>query len=174
MNSLELSHDFLSAVIKHGDTVVDGTMGNGHDTLFLAQLTNNVFAFDVQQSALDTTRARLNGLPATLIHDGHENIDKYVTAPIRAAIFNLGYLPGSDKTVITKSDTTITALEKTLNMLAIGGRISIMVYRGHDGGICESNSVTDFVSSLGTNFNTKISDPRGGTSPFLIMIERTV
>ena len=30
------AHDCIAATVKQGDTVVDATIGNGHDTLFLA------------------------------------------------------------------------------------------------------------------------------------------
>ena len=36
--AMRYSHELLSEVAVTGDHVVDATMGNGHDTLFLAQL----------------------------------------------------------------------------------------------------------------------------------------
>lgn len=71
---------------------------------------------------------------AHLILAGHEQVDQYVTEPIRAAIFNLGYLPSADKTVVTKPDTTLVAIEKILAQLEVGGRLAIMIYYGHEGG----------------------------------------
>ena len=102
---LHLSHDFLAEVLDDGAVAVDATMGNGNDTAFLAQHAKKVYAFDVQEQALKSTQERLEKQAisnAQLILDGHQNLDKYVSEPIRAAIFNLGYLPSADKTVITK------------------------------------------------------------------------
>ncbi|WP_240724966.1 class I SAM-dependent methyltransferase, partial [Onishia niordana] len=90
-----MAHQMLSKTIKSGDVVVDATMGNGWDTAFLAGLTDKVYAFDVQKEALVSTQALLQEkkLEAKLILDGHESIDKYVKDSVKAAIFNLGYLP---------------------------------------------------------------------------------
>ena len=128
---LHLSHDFLAEVLDDGAVAVDATMGNGNDTAFLAQHAKKVYAFDVQEQALKSTQERLEKQVisnAQLILDGHQNLDKYVNEPIRAAIFNLGYLPSADKTVITKPDTTLVAIEKILERLEIGGRLAIMIY----------------------------------------------
>ena len=97
---IHLSHDFLAEVLDDESVAVDATMGNGNDTAFLAGLAKKVYAFDVQEQALEKTSQRLSDLGienAELILDGHENLDHYVTEPIRAAIFNLGYLPSADK-----------------------------------------------------------------------------
>ena len=89
---LEMAHDFLAQVISQEDIVVDATMGNGHDTLFLAKLAKQVYAFDIQEQALEKTSQRLQeaGLTnAELILQGHETVDQFVTE-VKAAIFNLG------------------------------------------------------------------------------------
>ncbi len=39
---------------------MDATMGNGHDTLFLAKLAKQVYAFDIQEQALEKTQERLS------------------------------------------------------------------------------------------------------------------
>ena len=114
---ITLSHDFLAEVIDKKSIVVDATMGNGHDTAFLAKRAGKVYAFDIQKQALDKTSQLLEsqGLAnAELILDGHETLDKYVKEPITAAIFNLGYLPSADKSLITKPSTTLEALTKIL------------------------------------------------------------
>ena len=59
---LPFAHSLLSGCLKTGDIAVDGTMGNGNDTLFLAQLvgeTGKVYAFDIQAAALLATERRL-------------------------------------------------------------------------------------------------------------------
>ena len=86
---IHLSHDFLAEVLDDESVAIDATMGNGNDTAFLAGLAKKVYAFDVQEQALEKTSQRLSDLGienAELILDGHENLDHYVTEPIRAAI----------------------------------------------------------------------------------------
>ena len=174
---LEMAHDFLAQVITKDDVVVDATMGNGYDTLFLAKLAKQVYAFDIQEQALEKTSQRLQeaGLSnAELILQGHETVDQFVTE-VKAAIFNLGYLPSADKSIITQPQTTLEALEKLCQMLVKGGRIAIMIYYGHEGGDIERDAVMDFVSQLpqqeytATIYRTlnQINNP-----PFLVMIEK--
>ena len=174
---LEMAHDFLAQVITQEDIVVDATMGNGHDTLFLAKLAKQVYAFDIQEQALEKTSQRLQeaGLTnAELILQGHETVDQFVTE-VKAAIFNLGYLPSADKSIITQPQTTIEALDKLCQMLVKGGRIAIMIYYGHEGGDIERDAVMDFISHLPQQEYTaaiyrtlnQINNP-----PFLVMIEK--
>jgi len=174
---LEMAHDFLAQVITPEDIVVDATMGNGYDTLFLAKLAKQVYAFDIQEQALEKTSQRIQEAGLTnvdLILQGHETVDQYVTE-VKAAIFNLGYLPSADKSIITQPQTTLEALEKLCRMLVKGGRIAIMIYYGHEGGDIERDAVLDFVSQLpqqeytATIYRTlnQINNP-----PFLVMIEK--
>ena len=172
-----MAHDFLAQVITKDDVVVDATMGNGHDTLFLAKLAKQVYAFDIQEQALKKTSQRIQEAGLTnvdLILQGHETVDQFVTE-VKAAIFNLGYLPSADKGIITQPQTTIESLDKLCQMLIKGGRIAIMIYYGHEGGDIERDAVLDFVSQLpqqeytATIYRTlnQINNP-----PFLVMIEK--
>lgn len=174
---LEMAHDFLAQVITQEDIVVDATMGNGHDTLFLAKLAKQVYAFDIQEQALEKTSQRLQEAGLTnveLLLQGHETVDQFVREA-KAGIFNLGYLPSADKSIITQPQTTIEALEKLCHLLVKGGRIAIMIYYGHEGGDIEKDVVMDFVSQLpqqeytATIYRTlnQINNP-----PFLVMIEK--
>ena len=174
---LEMAHDFLTQVIIKDDIVVDATMGNGHDTLFLAKLAKQVYAFDIQEQALEKTNQRLQAAGLTnvqLILQEHETVDQFVSEH-KAAIFNLGYLPSADKSVITRPHTTIEALEKLCNRLVKGGRIAIMIYYGHEGGDLEKDAVLNYVSQLpqqeytATIYRTlnQVNNP-----PFLVMIEK--
>ncbi|MGT2911657.1 class I SAM-dependent methyltransferase [Streptococcus cameli] len=177
---IHLSHDFLAEVIDDQAIVVDATMGNGNDTAFLARLAKKVYAFDVQEQALQKTAQRLEteDLFNVELHlSGHETVDTFVTEPIRAAIFNLGYLPSADKSLITKPHTTIEALTKILGLLEVGGRVSIMVYYGHEGGDMEKDAVLEFVQKLPQeDYATMLYQPLNQihTPPFLIMIEKLV
>lgn len=166
LKQLEMAHWMLKDIIKTNDVVVDATMGNGYDTQFLAELGANVYAFDVQEEALNATEKRLDDAgiknqifeknlsnlltepSVNLVLSGHEKLSEYVKEPIKAAIFNLGYLPKTDKSVFTKADTTLTALDALTNQLVVGGRIAIMIYYGHEGGMEEKDAVIKWTSSL--------------------------
>lgn len=151
LNAREFSHRLLQEVITPASIVIDATAGNGHDTLFLARLVpaGRVYAFDIQAAAIEQTRQRLArhalawpaepAAPVTLIHDSHARLDRHLPADeaVCAAIFNLGYLPGSDKSVITQGESTWRAVESIQARLRPGGRIAIVAYHGHDGGADE-------------------------------------
>lgn len=179
---LQFAQALLTDAIEEGDTVVDATAGNGHDTLFLAHLVGDfgqVYSFDIQKKAVDATLHRLldNALEhrAIVLKDGHENVAKYVDKPIAAAIFNLGYLPGSDHSIITKPNTTLQAIDELLKLLKVGGIIILVVYHGHEGGKEERDSLIQYVSELPQKnvhvlryeFLNQQNDP-----PFIIALEK--
>lgn len=179
---LQYAKTLLRDTIEIGDTVVDATAGNGHDTLFLAELvgdTGRVYAFDVQQQAVDATMSRLAEADVQarceVILDGHEQVANYVSTPIKAAVFNLGYLPGATHDVITKPSTTVAALESLLQQLVVGGMIVLVIYYGHEGGKEERDRVLDYVASLPQKqvhvlryeFINQQNDP-----PFVIALEK--
>ena len=152
--ALKYSHDLLQQVIKPGDLVVDATMGNGYDTAFLSDIvtaTGHVYAFDIQEQALIKTQEKLaDKQNVTLIQASHHLIANYLPADseIKAAVFNLGYLPSGDKSIITHADTTIQALEWLLAHLSKQGRIVLVLYYGHAGGATEKDAVLEFAAQL--------------------------
>lgn len=155
--ALHFSHTLLKECIQPGNHVVDATMGNGNDTLLLAELvgkTGKVYAFDIQEQAVTTTTERLKEQKllerVRVIHDGHQNLGDYLetTEEIKAAVFNLGYLPKSDKQVITLPETTKQALDILLKHLARRGRIIIVAYYGHEGGSEELTTVRNYCEAL--------------------------
>ncbi|NYF25228.1 class I SAM-dependent methyltransferase [Sporosarcina sp. JAI121] len=151
---LPFARQLFSETVIAGETVVDATMGNGNDTFFLAELVGekgHVFAFDIQQEALDSTAERLGELNerVSLILDSHANVEKYVDGRIGCAVFNLGYLPHSeDFSIVTKADSTIKAIHTLLGLLKKGGIIAISVYDGHEGGVEERDALLQYVKSL--------------------------
>jgi len=155
---LDYAHYLLEESIELGEKVIDATCGNGHDTLFLSELVGekgHVYAFDIQQQAITNTRNVLieNGRTnVSLIHDSHANIANYFrmdhSTQIGGAIFNLGYLPRSDKSVITKGDSTVTAVAKILQLLKVNGLIILVVYHGHEGGKEEKETLLKFLLQL--------------------------
>ena len=111
LRPLEMAHDFLREVITDQDTVVDATMGNGHDTLFLAKLAKEVYAFDIQKTAIEHTKMRLKEAGymerAVLFQEGHEQMASYVEEEVSAVLFNFGYLPGGDHRIATRAKTSV-------------------------------------------------------------------
>ncbi len=155
LTALRYSHQLLNEIVNEGDHVIDATMGNGNDTLFLAELvgtTGQVYAFDIQEQALQNTRDKISDYSerTTLYLAGHETIEEKISAdqPIKAAIFNLGYLPKSDKQIVTLPETTKQAMTAILKRLTIGGRMIIVIYYGHEGGEAEKNEVLHYCRAL--------------------------
>jgi protein-L-isoaspartate O-methyltransferase len=179
---LPYAKTLLSEVIKEGDIAIDATCGNGHDTLFLTELvgdSGHVYGFDIQQQAIDTTKNRLeeHGVlnRATIILDGHENLSKYVKEEISGAVFNLGYLPGARHDVVTKGETTISAIRQLLKQLKIGGMIVLVVYHGHDGGKEERDAIINYVSSLPQKYVHVLRYEfinQKNSPPFIIALEK--
>ena len=178
---LQLQKQFVLNHLSAGDTAVDFTMGNGHDTEFLSKTvgeTGHVYAFDVQQQALASTARNLEAAGCapnyTLILDSHHNVKKYVQAPIKAGMFNLGYLPGSDKKVTTMRETTRPAIEAAVELLDHGGVLLVAVYPGHAEGDAEGKMVLDYFATLDRHVIccTLIRILNSPTSPFFIVVEK--
>jgi len=155
LDILETEKSFILKHLKEGDTAADFTMGNGYDTLFLSRTVGEkgrVFAFDIQQSALESTAKRLkeNNAPENyqLICDSHHNLKNYIDTPIKAGMFNLGYLPGGDKSVTTKRETTLKAVSDAISILAPDGILLIAVYPGHEEGDIEGNLIGEMLETL--------------------------
>lgn len=178
----DLNKVLLEDVINEGDIVIDATMGNGYDTKYLAEKVGEngfVYSFDVQEEAIKSTKKRLEkaGLidRVNLVLDGHQNMDMYVNKEVSCVMFNLGYLPRAKHQVITKPETTLEAIKKSLELLKPNGVVSIAIYTGHEGGMEECDEVFGYVSKLdqseysvlNCNFVNQINHP-----PRLIMIEK--
>lgn len=151
---VEFAHTLLASSVNKGDILIDATCGNGNDTLFLAKLTGEkgkVYAFDIQEDAINRSKELTKDYKNIhYILDSHAKVADYVTETksLDGAIFNLGYLPKSDKTIITLAESTIQAITSMLEFLNKGKRIVIVVYHGHEGGKEEKNAVLDFVENL--------------------------
>lgn len=160
-NALQYSHKLIKSYVKPGDFVIDATAGNGHDTTLLAQLVGpkgQVFSYDIQSEAIRKTRIRLEkeGLieRVRLIQRGHETMEQDLidNRQSSAIMFNLGYLPGGDQTIITRPNTTIRAIKTGLTRLKTRGVITIVAYYGHPGGQVELNMLTDFLKNLNQQY----------------------
>jgi hypothetical protein len=177
---LSLHKQFILTHVKEGDICADFTMGNGYDTEFLARtvgMSGKVYAFDIQQAAVDSTRKRLAevGCPEnyTLICDSHHNAAKYIDGKIKGGMFNLGWLPGGDKSITTMRETTMPAIETAISLLDSDGVLTVAVYPGHPEGDAEGKMIEEYLSSL-SRFKlcvTKIKIVNSPTSPYFFLIE---
>ena len=152
-NILPFARNLLRGRLKNGDAALDGTAGNGHDTLLLAQCVGSggkVWAFDVQPQALRQTSCRLKeaGVRAELVCDGHEKLADYVDRPLAAAVFNFGWLPGGDKSHTTQPATSIAALSAAVSLLEENGLLTAVLYPGHEAGWIEAQAVEEWAAAL--------------------------
>ncbi|MHC1746087.1 MAG: class I SAM-dependent methyltransferase [Negativicutes bacterium] len=154
-NAVKMAHQFLSDRLSNAQYVVDATAGNGYDTLFLAENTSEnatIFAFDIQQIALDKTRKLIDnhGFSAKVryILDSHVDIASYADQQIDVVMFNLGYLPGGSHAITTQAKTTVLALQNVLPHLSLNGMVSVVAYPGHPAGKEERMLLKDFLQSL--------------------------
>ena len=182
---LSLHKYFLSSHLKKGGVAVDFTMGNGHDTEYLCRsvyggesMPGHIYAFDVQRQALESTEKLLteSGCPEnyTLILDSHENAESYVKEKICAGVFNLGWLPGSDKTVPTKRESTRKAIDAAVRLTDHGGILLIAVYPGHEEGRLEGEMIYDMLSQI-SRFELSVSRFQiinSPSSPYFFIAER--
>lgn len=159
---------------------VDATMGNGHDTHFLAENFAKVYAFDIQEAAIVNTRARLQNIASThdvqLILDSHVNMNHYIEDQVDVFMFNLGWLPGSDKTVTTVKKHTLQALKTALSILAEDGLIALTVYPGHKEGLEEAMAIETWLKTLDSRIYTVLSYAflNRKNAPYNLLIHRHV
>ena len=150
-NVITFAHDIIKRFITKDSIVIDATVGNGYDTLFLAKHAKHVFGFDVQKQAIENTLEKCkteNINNVTLFLESHEIVDQFVHQSVDAITYNLGYLPNSDKRITTTANTTRRSIENVLPLLNRKGVITITIYTGHEKGEKESDELTIYFSSL--------------------------
>ena len=178
-----LHKHFILEHLREGDVAVDFTMGNGNDTLFLSNTVGKngrVYAFDIQEDALISTEKHLKDSGAdenyTLICASHHLVKEYVKEPIKAGMFNLGYLPRSGrKAVTTLRETTMAAVDAAIDLLLPDGVLIVAIYPGHEEGRLEGEMLREYFSTL-SRFRICASEFRilnSPTSPYFFLIEKS-
>lgn len=181
---VNVAHNFIRNVLGPGDIAIDATVGNGFDTLFLIEQispSGKVFGFDIQEAAINSAWQKIKtscNLTAslekvTLLVASHadmaEKIPVQYHGEIKAIMFNLGYLPGGNKRIITRTESTISALNVATRMVSSNGIISVLAYPGHEGGDmeteqvsawCENRNQAEFKISVIYSQNNRESAPR--------------
>jgi len=180
------AHTIIKKHLKPGDIAIDATVGNGHDILFLAQqvgINGKVFGFDIQQQAINSTQLRLEShnieSNTYLFHSSHDKMQQFIPTDIQGKIkvimFNLGYLPGSDKSIITQTTSTLSALEQSIHFLDHTGIITVAAYPGHAGGDSETEAIIQWLKHLSPDqYNVQIIySSEKETAPRLYIIQKT-
>jgi methylase of polypeptide subunit release factors len=175
MNPLKISHilwkEHLNSIGKEELCIVDATCGNGHDSLFLASFKGMLHCIDIQEKAIEQTKTRLVGQQNVKFHHRSHQDLSFIEGEIDLIVYNLGYLPGTNKKVITQADTTAESLKSALSKLSKGGMISIMMYTGHPGGLSEKNSIIDLIKTLPPKYSINhITNPLKPTCPEILII----
>lgn len=178
----ELAMYIMSNYTFPGCVIIDATCGNGHDTLQLAKTKpHKLYGFDIQQQAAANTEQLLmeegfgndlkNGT-ISIICDSHINMSQYVNEEADIIVFNLGYLPGGDKSFVTERNNTRTAIITSLDMLAKDGIICITMYSGHEEGFLEKEMLLEMTKELDPKLyhTAYISFPNQKNSPPEILL----
>ena len=156
LNALGLSHQFMAAHIREGAFCIDATAGKGRDTLFLCRLvgeSGRVLALDIQPDAVAQTRDLLTqeGVihRAQIVETCHSRIGEYA-APASAdgIIFNFGWLPGGDHNTFSHADTSVAAVKAALDLLKVGGVMTLCLYYGRQNGTAERDAVLEFLPTI--------------------------
>ncbi|NGX34995.1 MAG: hypothetical protein K1060chlam1_01361 [Candidatus Anoxychlamydiales bacterium] len=159
---LDLSKNYWKNFLDKSDIAIDATLGNGFDTLYLAKILiepantkGKIICFDIQKKAIESSKLLLKEnlkkesfKNISLLNKSHEDLTKHVTIKANLIVYNLGYLPGSDKKITTKSKTTISSIESAFKLLAKKGAISIISYPGHFEGEKEEIALIEYLKKI--------------------------
>ena len=182
MRLVDRAHELLGEALREGDLAIDATAGNGHDVSFLAEQVGNsgkVYAFDLQNEAIEATARLLKekGVENVELHQcGHERMEEALPSEIFGQVtgvtFNLGYLPGGDKSVITQTATTRLALRLSMDLLRSGGLLVVVAYRGHPGGSEECEGVKEELLKITEDLSIEGDTASDATSPLLLAAKK--
>jgi predicted methyltransferase len=184
MRLTEKVHYILTNHLHEGGQAIDATAGNGYDTLFLAKQVGSsgkVIAIDIQDCAIRSTREKLESADlidrVKLVTDDHAAaLGKLIVndhEKVAAITFNLGYLPGSDKSIQTRTESTEEALAASIQLLSPGGYLCVIAYRGHAGGTAEAMTVEAFMRKSQTEGHAVDSyEPESSNSPPILWVLR--
>ncbi|PEL12416.1 class I SAM-dependent methyltransferase [Bacillus sp. AFS017336] len=183
---LPYARKLLQAAVKEGDITVDATVGNGHDTVFLAKIVGengHVYGFDIQDVAIQKTTEKIANenvsKQVTLVQRSHADIKDVIPVSLhgrlKGAIFNLGYLPGSDKQIVTVPSSTISAIEQLIEIMAPEGIVVVVIYHGHEGGDIEKDALMNFAQNIPQDLAHVLTYRfinQANNPPFILAIEK--
>lgn len=175
---LQIAHCYWKEIIAHFDNIIDATCGNGKDSLFLASLltSGRLFCYDIQNQAIENTKKlflekNLKIDSITMLEKSHENFSEIPPSfPIKLITYNLGYLPGGDKSITTQASSTLKSLNQAINIVIPSGAISITCY-SHKEGEQEKEAIYSFISELDKKkFNVTVHSWLKKNAPSLVWI----
>lgn len=182
LSVLNLAHQFLRSRVQAGDLCIDATAGRGFDTALLCELvgeSGKVLAFDIQQEAVNSTKALLaeKGFANAEVHlDSHANLAQYAQAEsVSCIVFNFGWLPKGSHEIFTHADSSIAALNAGLKLLKVGGAMSLCIYYGGANGFSERDALLEYFQSLDSTYYTVLQcqfPNRTGCPPFAVFITK--
>lgn len=149
MNHIHLAHQYWTHHLSSEDVAIDATCGNGHDSLFLVERCKAIYCYDIQEKAIESTRKQLKKYldKVHFCHESHRQFSN-ISMPVRLIVYNLGYLPGSNKKLTTMTDQTLESLQNGLDLIAVGGMLSITTYPGHKEGLKEHHAILEFCKQV--------------------------
>ena len=183
LNALGLSHQCMAAHVREGAFCIDATAGKGRDTLVLCRLVGDsgrVLALDIQADAVAQTTALLEqeGVAhrARVVQDCHSRLGDYAApASVDAIMFNFGWLPGGDHNTFSHADTSVAAIRAALELLKVGGVMTLCLYYGRQNGTAERDAILDFLPTIDNRRYTVIRGDfanRTGDVPIPVCIIR--
>jgi len=178
---LDLAHDYWRRLVTSSDIVVDATCGNGYDSAFLLTLQpTKLIVFDIQDIALHATKKRIDTIShastVTYHQMCHSKIDEVAAREsVKLIVYNLGYLPGGNKTITTMTSTTLESIQSAIHCVQQGGAICITCYPGHPEGAEEEQALLEFCKTLSSekwnvSYHAHINRTR---APTLIFLQKT-
>lgn len=176
---LNYVHNLIDSYIKENDIVIDATIGNGNDTLYLSKVVENgkVFGFDIQEDAIKNTKDLLdknNCHNYELFLSSHNKMSSILSdylGKVSLVLFNLGYLPNGDKTITTNYETTIEAIEESFKLIHKMGMILVVIYPGHESGKIESEKIHEYLDKNNINY-IEYHNTDNVIAPYLIEIKK--
>lgn len=147
-----LAHSLWSAVLRPNvDSAIDATCGNGFDSVEIARMLfdhypeldgggesqSQLLCIDIQQLACENTTLTLQQEFGSEFVDQHVQVRHTSHAPlprpndpssVGLVVYNLGWLPKSDKECITKMDSTIASMVDAFLLIRILGMVSVLTY----------------------------------------------
>lgn len=170
----KISHYIIDEFLENKNIAIDATLGNGYDTDFLSKNFNKVYSFDIQEEACRSYSKRKSD-NVEVINDSHHLLKKYVNEPVDCIMYNLGFLPGGNKAITTRSNTSLKSIDEGLELLNNGGYMTICLYRGHTEGKEEENIIIPYLielpkSKFGVMYHEFLN--RSKDSPLLIVVEK--
>ncbi|GAA0077742.1 class I SAM-dependent methyltransferase [Clostridium sp. CTA-5] len=170
----KLSHYIIKEFLNNKEIAIDATLGNGYDTDFLSNNFNTVYAFEIQKCACDDY-IKMKKDNVKVINDSHHLIKEYIFESVDCIMYNLGFLPGGNKSITTQNATSLKSIKDGLEILNYGGIMTICIYRGHEEGKIEESCIISYLKSLPKNqYGVMLHSflNRSEDAPILVVVEK--